>query len=148
MITGRSSIDIARPVATVYDFVVVRFFDNYPRWSPQVRELEALNGRDIALGTRGRQVRVDQGRRSETRFQVTRLEPERAVDFDGDKQAKFAIRYRFEPKGEQACRLSMEFELKQLDLFMRPFEKLIRLAVQDGTDQTVRNIKRLVEHEH
>lgn len=148
MITGRSSIDIARPVAIVYDFVVVRFFDNYPRWSPQVRELEALNGREVRLGTRGRQVRVDQGRRSETRFEVTRLEPERAVDFDGDKQAKFAIRYRFEANGEQACRLSMEFELKQLDLFMRPFEKLIRLAVQDGTDQTVRNIKRLVEHEH
>ncbi len=148
MITGRSSIDIARPVATVYDFVVVRFFDNYPRWSPQVRELRALNGDRVALGTRGRQVRIDQGRRSETRFEVTRLEPERAVDFDGDKAAKFAIRYRFEPQGEQACRLSMEFELKHIDLFMRPFEKLIRHAVQDGTDETVRNIKRLIEREH
>lgn len=148
MIIGRSHIDIERSVTTVYDFVVVRFFDNYPQWSPQVRELQALNGNRVRLGTRGRQVRVDQGRRSETRFEVTRLEPERAVDFDGDRQAKFAIRYRFEPRGEQQCRLSMEFELKQLDLFMRPFEKLIRHAVQDGTDQTVRNIKRLIDYEH
>lgn len=148
MITGRSHIDIERSVTTVYDFIVVRFFDNYPRWSPQVRELQALNGDRIALGTRARQVRVDQGRRSETRFEVTRLEPERAIDFDGDWQAKFALRYRFEPLGEQRCRLSMEFELKQLDLFMRPFEKLIRHAVQHGTDQTVRNIKRLIEREH
>jgi len=148
LIIGRSHIDIERSVTTVYDFVVVRFFDNYPQWSPQVRELQALNGNRVRLGTRGRQVRVDQGRRSETRFEVTRLEPERAVDFDGDRQAKFAIRYRFEPRGEQQCRLSMEFELKQLDLFMRPFEKLIRHAVQDGTDQTVRNIKRLIDYEH
>lgn len=148
MIKGRSSIDIARPVSTVYDFVVVRFFENYPRWSPEVRELEALNSERVEHGTRGRQVRVDRGRRSETTFEVTRLEPERAVDFDGDRQARFAIRYRFEPAAERSCRLHLEFELKQLDLFMRPFEKLIRMAIQEGTDQTVRNIKGLVEQEH
>lgn len=148
MIKGRSSIDIERPVSTVYDFVVVRFFDNYPRWSPEVRELEALNTERIEPGTRGRQVRVDRGRRSETVFEVTRLEPERAVDFDGDRQAQFAIRYRFEPAGDGACRLHLEFELKRLELFMRPFEKLIRRAIQNGTDQAVHNIKGLVEQEH
>ncbi len=148
MIKGRSSIDIARPVPTVYDFVIVRFFENYPRWSPEVRELEALNSSQVEPGTRGRQVRVDRGRRSETTFEITRLEPERAADFDGDRQAKFAIRYRFEPAEPDGCRLHLEFELKQIDLFMRPFEKLIRHAIQDGTDQTVRNIKGLIEREH
>jgi hypothetical protein len=28
---------------------------------------------------------------------------------------------------------------------MRPFEKLIRIAIQEGTEETVRNIKKLVE---
>lgn len=148
MIKGSSSIDIERPVSTVYDFVVVRFFENYPRWSPEVRELEALNTQRIQPGTRGRQVRVDRGRRSETVFEVTRLEPERAVDFDGDREAKFTIRYRFEPAAAESCRLYLEFELKQLELYMRPFRKLIRMAVQEGTDQTVRNIKGLIEQEH
>ena len=148
MIKGRSSIDIERPVSTVYDFVVVRFFENYPRWSPEVRELEALDGQGVEPGARGRQVRVDRGRRSETVFEVTRLEPERAVDFDGDREARFAIRYRFEPVAESACRLYLEFELKRLELFMRPFRKLIGMAIQEGTDRTVRNIKGLVEREH
>jgi len=102
----------------------------------------------VRMGTRGRQVRVDHGRRSETTFEVTRLEPERAVDFDGDRQARFAIRYRFEPTEPESTTLHLDFELKQLDLFMRPFEKLIRHAIQDGTDQTVRNIKGLIEREH
>jgi hypothetical protein len=31
---------------------------------------------------------------------------------------------------------------------MRPFEKLIRAAVQDGAERVVQNIKRLVENEH
>jgi hypothetical protein len=30
---------------------------------------------------------------------------------------------------------------------MRPFEKLIRVAVQDGAERTVRNLKRLIETE-
>jgi len=148
LIKGRSSVEIARPVETVYDFVVVRFFENYPRWSPEVRELRAISDGPVRLGTRGRQVRVDHGRRSETTFEVTRLEPERAVDFDGDRQARFAIRYRFEANGAQSSTLHLEFELKQLDLFMRPFEKLIRHAIQEGTDKTVRDIKGLIEREN
>jgi len=147
MIRGESSVQIARPVATVYDFVIVRFFDNYPRWSPQVVDLEALTQGPMAQGMRGRQVRVDQGRRSQTRFELTRLEPERHARFDGDRDASFTIIYDFEPKGDQACRLRFEFQLTRVELFMRPFEKLIRMAIEDGAAQTTRNIKRLVEHE-
>jgi len=147
MISARSEITIHRPVSTVYEFVVVQFFENYPRWSPEVIELEPLGSKQIALGTRGRQVRLDQGRRSETRFEVTELVSEQRAVFDGDLQAKFAIRYGFEAKDEQLCKLSLEFELKRLDLFMMPFQKLIRMAIQEGTDKTLRNIKRLIETE-
>jgi hypothetical protein len=147
VIRAQATADIERPVETVYDFVVERFFANYPRWSPEVVELERLDDGGIGIGTRGRQVRVDQGRRSETTFRVTHLEPNRAVDFDGERDARFAIRYRFERCDAQASRLSLEFELKRLDFFMRPFEKLIRMAIQDGTSRTVHNIKGLVESE-
>ncbi len=39
------------------------------------------------------------------------------------------------------------FELLDLDLHMKPFEKLIRIAVQDGTERTVHNIKKIIEAE-
>jgi hypothetical protein len=51
-----------------------------------------------------------------------------------------------EALGERT-RLSFAFELRQLDLYMRPFEKLIRAAVQEGAERVVRNIKGLVERE-
>ena len=148
MIKAEAATEIDRPVTTVYDFVVVRFFDNYPRWSPEVVELQAIGTRAIDVGTRGRQVRIDQGRRSETTFTVTHLEPVRSMQVDGEHDARFSIRYRFEPAGEAASHLRFEFALTRLDLFMRPFEKLIRLAIQDGSERTVRNIKGLVEREH
>lgn len=139
---------VARPVEVVYDFVVVRFFDNYPRWAPEVVELRPLGPARVERGTRGRQVRVDQGRRSTTTFAVAQLEPGRSVRFDGEGSAAFSIRYDFAPAGENACRLGFEFRLDRLDLFMRPFEKLIRLAIEDGSARTVRNIKGLIEREH
>jgi hypothetical protein len=37
--------------------------------------------------------------------------------------------------------------LAQLSFALRPFEKLIRFAVQDGTERVVRNLKALVERE-
>lgn len=37
--------------------------------------------------------------------------------------------------------------LIQLELYMRPFEKLIRVSVQDGAERVVRSIKGLVERE-
>lgn len=147
MIRARATADIERPVETVYDFVVERFFANYPRWSPEVVELERFDDGAIDFGTRGRQVRMDRGRRSETIFRVTHLEPYRGVDFDGEQDARFAIRFRFEPRGERASRLLLEFELKRLDFYMRPFAKLIRKAMREGTERTVRNIKGLVESE-
>ena len=147
MISARSQINIGQPVSKVYAFVVTDFFKNYPRWSPEVVELEAIGAKNIALGARGRQIRVDQGRRSETRFQVTELVDNKRAVFDGDLQAKFAIRYDFESISDHECLLIFEFELKKLDFFMMPFQKLIQLAIQDGAERTIRNIKRLIEFE-
>jgi len=147
MISARSQINIGQPVSKVYAFVVTDFFKNYPRWSPEVIELEAIGAKNIALGSRGRQIRVDQGRRSETRFQVTELVDNKRAVFDGDLQAKFAIRYDFQSISDHECLLVFEFELKKLDFFMMPFQKLIKLAIQDGAERTIRNIKRLVEFE-
>jgi len=148
MIKAHSQISVRRPVSKVYGFVVTDFFKNYPRWSPEVIELELIGYNTIALGVRGRQIRIDQGRRSETRFQITELIDQKRAVFDGDLQAKFAIRYNFESKSDEETIIFFEFELKRIDLFMMPFQKLIRIAIQDGADRTIRNIKRLIESEN
>lgn len=147
MINAYSQISVGRPISKVYNFVVTDFFKNYPRWSPEVIELESIGADTIALGVRGRQIRVDQGRRSETRFKITELVDQKRAVFDGDLQAKFAIRYNFESKSDEETILFFEFELKEIDFFMMPFQKLIRMAIQDGADRTIRNIKRLIESE-
>ncbi len=145
MVKARADVLIRRPPEQVYGFVARDFFVNYPRWSPEVQRLEVLTPGPIRVGSRARQVRMDQGRRSESTFRVTALEDPVRVEF-AEGTDLFRIGYRLDPAGDQT-RLTFAFELTRLELYMRPFEKLVRIAVQDGAERVVRNIKALLEQE-
>lgn len=145
MVKAKASTLIATSPKHVYSFVALDFERNYRRWSPEVKRLDLLTPGPLQVGSRARQIRVDQGRKSETVFRVTALEPPKRIGF-AESSDQFRIDYRIEPDGDHT-RLTFEFELTRLDFFMRPFEKLIRVAVQDGAHRTVRNIKGLVENE-
>ncbi|MCA1772933.1 MAG: SRPBCC family protein [Halomonas sp.] len=145
MVKSQSSTLIRCPVPDVFGFVVTDFVRNYPRWSPEVQELKPLSSGPLTVGWMARQVRIDQGRRSEADFRVIMLEPDRQVCFKGIKDP-FVINYIFEPQ-QDYTRLTFSFELARLNFAMRPFEKLIRVAVKDGTDRVVRDLKILAERE-
>jgi hypothetical protein len=68
------------------------------------------------------------------------------IRFDGVSNP-FRCDYVLESADPAVTQITFTFELLSLELHMRPFEKLIRIAVQDGAERTVRNIKRLIEAE-
>lgn len=145
MVKAESTTLIRCPLPAVYAFVVDEFVRNYPRWSPEVQSLRPRTEGPLCQGWTARQVRIDQGRRTETDFRVVLLEPQRRVCFRGVRDP-FVIDYRFTERGDDTG-VTFSFELGRLNLAMRPFEKLIRLAVQDGTERVVRNLKMLIEKE-
>ena len=100
----------------------------------------------VKVGTMCRQVRVDQGRRSESTFKVMAFQPGQRICFEGVSNP-YRCNYILEPSNPTSASITFTFELHSLDVFMRPFEKLIRIAVQEGTEKTVRSIKKLVEAE-
>lgn len=150
MVKAQASIVIARPPEAIYAFIADDFARNYKRWSPEVQRLEMLTTGPLRVGSQVRQVRVDQGRRSETTFRVRTLERPRRVCFV-ETRDQFRVDYGLEPVQDKAngdcSRLTFGFQLSRIELYMRPFEKLIRSAVQEGANRTVDNIKRLVEAE-
>ncbi len=146
-VAGKASTEIQCSSEKLFDFIGNHLLKNYPRWSPEVRELEQLTPGAIAQGTLCRQVRVDQGNQSESTFKVVIFNPASRICFEGISNP-FRCDYVLETIDQNATRISFTFELLSLELHMRPFEKLIRFAVQDGTERTVRNIRKLVEAEH
>lgn len=142
-----ASVVIHRSPEEVFRFIGERFFANYPRWSPEVCELEQIGSGPIRAGMRARQVRVDLGHRSESSFAVTIFEPVQRVCFEGVSSA-YRCDYEMKRIFPQASTLiSFTFELSQFEIYLRPFESPIREAIRHGVERTVRNLKALIEAE-
>lgn len=148
MVRTQTRVEVARPPETVFGFVVHDFFDNYPRWSPEVVELESLDGAAVSLGGRARQVRVDHGRRSETLVRVTALSEPHHVEFASEHAPWFRIRFDFAAVDASTTAVVFTFELTRLELYMRPFQRLIRRAIDNGAQRSMAELKRLIETEH
>jgi len=143
--TGTASIVINQPVDKVFNFIAVDFFDNYPRWSPEVQELEMLSAPPLKLNSMVRQVRIDNGQRSESTFKISTFKVAEKLVFEGVSNP-YRCTYDFASANPStSTQITFTFELLKLELFMLPFEKLISIAVQDGAKRTVRNLKYLIE---
>lgn len=143
--TGTATVVIEQSVDKVFNFVAVDFYQNYPRWSPEVLELEQLSAPPPKINSLYRQVRIDQGQRSESTFKITTWTADQKLVFEGVSNP-YRCSYDFAATAASAnTRLTFTFELTRLELFMLPFEKLIRIAVQEGAARTVKNLKKLIE---
>jgi hypothetical protein len=144
-VIAKASILIECSSGDIFRYLGDGFFENYPKWSPEVVELEQLTDGPVKLGTTARQVRIDQGRRTETKFTINSYEPGKRLEFTGVDDP-FRCAYELEEiEPGKSARLTFIFELTEIQMFMRPFEKLIRVVVREGAERTVRNLKRLAE---
>ncbi|MGR8941001.1 MAG: SRPBCC family protein [Gammaproteobacteria bacterium] len=146
-VIGSASIEIDRPVQEVFAFVGENFFQNYPEWAPEVVEFKPINDNPMAVGALARQTRIDQGQKVESTFEITALDPNERLKLNGLSDP-YRNSYRFEQINDQKTRLTFSFELLEIELFMRPFEKLIRTAIEEGAQNSLENIKKLLDHTH
>ena len=144
-VTGRAHTIVSCSAAELFQYIGAGLFDNYPKWSPEVKELEQITPGPVKLGTEGRQVRVDQGQRSESKFKISAFEPGQRITLVGVSDP-FRCTYELqEISPAQSTKLTFTFELLEILAIMRPFEGLVRVAIKDGANRTVQNIKRLIE---
>jgi hypothetical protein len=147
-ITGEASIEINKPIHDVFSFIGEHFFDNYPKWSVGVVEFEPLDGKEVFIGAKAKQKRRDNDEEVESIFEITDYQPVVKLTFKGLTEP-YQHSYLLESNEQkQPTRLTFRFELLELEVFMRPFEKLIRSAIEDGAENTVENIKNLIALEN
>ncbi len=143
--TGVASVLVDRPAEEVFHFIGVDFFSNYPRWSPEVQECKLLTDPPLQLNSLVRQVRIDQGHRSETIFKVIVYNPGKQLVFEGVSDA-FRCSYDFcENPATGQTRITFTVELLDLELYMLPFITIIRAAVRDGAKRTLQNLQYLLQ---
>lgn len=145
-VSGKASTLIQSSSDKLFNFIGTDLLVNYPKWSPEVKELEKLTDGPIKQGTLCRQVRIDQGNRSESTFKVNVFDQGTRICFKGVSNP-YRCDYVIESVSETSSRVTFVFELLDLEMHIKPFEKLVRIAIQGGTETTVKNIKKLIEAE-
>jgi hypothetical protein len=146
-IVGKASVEINKSVDRVFHFVGERFFDNYPKWALEVSEFKPLTGDDVFVGAKAEQTRQEQGQKVRSVLEVSEFEPPQKVTLIG-VDAPIRNTYQFYEHGRKdLTKLEYSFELMELELYMWPFEKLIRYAIEEGAENTVKNIRNLLTDE-
>ncbi len=146
-VMGEASIEIDKSIHAVFSYIGKNFFDNYPKWAVEVVEFEPLDGKEVFMGAKAKQIRKANGTKVESVFTITHYEPHFKIIFQGLAEP-YKQSYLVETNEyASSTRLIFRFELVELDIFMRPFEKLIRAAIEEGAENTVEIIKNLIVEE-
>jgi len=143
-VAGEASIEINKSIHDVFSYIGEHFYENYPKWAVEVVELEPLDGKTVFVGAKARQVRHDQGSTIESVFEITHYQPAMMLIFKGLTEPYVHSYFLESGEEKQSTRLTFRFELTEIEVFMRPFQKLIRTAIEDGAENTVENIKNLI----
>lgn len=77
-------------------------------------------------------------------FEVLEFEKSDLFSFQGIDMPYKQI-YRLESVGPSETNVTFRFELLEVELFMRPFVKLLRSAISEGVETTVITLTSLLE---
>ena len=143
-VMGKANAVVECPLQSAFDYVGFGLFEHYRLWCLQVVELDVISKGPLGVGTMARQVTLDRGIRTESTFRIAEFNPPTIVELEGISDPFRSI-YALEEAGAASIMLIFSFEIRELELFMRPFKKLVRSALQEGAQQTVENLKQLLE---
>lgn len=147
---NRSDPVVAESTATVpleqdkvFDFIANQFHQNYQKWMPDVVELEPLDGVPVTVGSKLRQIRLENDDRITSMFEITALEPCHQFSFEGLDQP-YRQTYQMNAGDASTTHVTFRFELLEVEILMRPFVKLIRAAMVEGVESTVETLNQLL----
>ena len=143
-IAAEMTATVRQDQAKVFEFIADNFHENYQRWMTDVVELEPLDGVPLRKGSRVRQVRLENEEPVTSTFEVLEFEKSDLFSFQGIDMPYKQI-YRIESLGPTETNVTFRFELLEVELFMRPFVKLLRSAISEGVETTVMTLTSLLE---
>lgn len=136
------SIVVARPIDEVYGLVAD--LERTLEWQTSLERIDVEGGGDAAVGTRGTEVRRAGGRKMESRFEVTALEPGRRIALETraahvEAEVEFAF-----AEVEGGTRVQSELELR-LRGPLRFMGQVVRGQVERQGREDLERLKALLE---
>ena len=143
-ISGEASIEINKPAKDVFSFVAENIFVNYPKWESNIIEVHPLETGQVCIGTKAKQIKKINDEYVESIFEIIEYKPDLVLSFKGIKSPYKHTYFVEDIKGSNLTRLTFKFELLDIEIFIWPFENIIRTAIEEGVNNTVAKIKELL----
>lgn len=127
------TIEINRPAADVFTFVAD--FENNPRWQGGMRSCAWTSEQHAAVGATYVQHAQFLGRRIDTHFRVTELEPGRRISIESTVSTfPIQVTRSVEPLGVDSCRVTAHIRGQPTGL-LRLFSGMVKRSVRRDYDQ-------------
>lgn len=146
-VSAQASITTNYPAQIMFSYIGEQFFQNYPKWAIEVIDFQPLDGKTMQVGNKAKQIREENGMPVESIFEIIEYQPNVKLVLQGIADP-YKQTYLIEALTPKTSSLTFRFELLKLELFMQPFQKLIRAAIEEGVNYTVENIKQLIDNEY
>ena len=146
-LAGEATVDLDQSIDKAFEYIGEKFFENYPKWAVEVSEFEPLDGPNVFVGAKAKQLRNENNNTVMSIFEVIDFQPVNALSLQGINSPYRQSYLLSQDETARTTELTFRFELTELEVFMRPFEKLIRYAIEEGAENTVNNIKNLLSTE-
>ena len=142
MFTRTANLHVACTPEQAFRHIALEFFDNHPRWDPDLVEVTKTSSGPLGVGTTGREVRDFNGRRVISGFRVTRFQPVSAFSIRGVEGAmEENVDYDITSEGSGSGVL-LKLELIPRNFAMRLLSPFIWSRVEKNY---VRNVARFEE---
>jgi uncharacterized membrane protein len=143
MIRVEQSVTVNRPVEEVFAFAGSAFVQNLPKWSTAVQEFRQTSPGPLGVGTTAHQVRLVNGKPTESNTTVTEFEPNRKLTFRSEGSVPAQGTYTFEPAaGGTKVSLVLEMEPGGFGRLAGP---IIGRQVKKDTEADLGRMKSLIE---
>lgn len=144
MVKGESSIEVSKPIEEVFEYVADGFFENYPKWAPEIAELAKTSDGPLDVGTTGRWVREAGDRVEVDTFVITEYQPGRRFAFSTTTGSRhLRASYTFVPVGPDT-RLVYSCEVVLAGV-LKLAEPLLAGTVRKDSDEITSNLANLFD---
>lgn len=142
MFTRTANLHVACTPEQAFRHIAVEFFNNHPRWDPDLVEVTKTSPGPLGVGTVGREVRNFNGRRFISGFRITRFQPVSAFSIRGIEGAmEENVDYDIASEGS-GSRVLLRLELVPRSFAMRLLGPLMWPRVETNY---LRNVARFEE---
>ena len=146
-ISDQVGVEINAPASRIFTWLADNFTTSYPIWAADVESIEPLSGSTVEPGSTFRLNRIVDGSIEPHVIRITEFIRDARLAWecpDKSYSCSFTLSATENPR---TTLLSFNYTLQEVELFMRPFAKLIKNAIHDGVSHVTTSIQDFI-HAH